>query len=212
VFSQPINAAQQAALYVSLPVQFMLNSQFPDLEIRRIVVTSRVREDLQTARIEGVQASRLRVRPGDTVNFLIDLMMQDGTWKREVFPVQIPRESPPGPLQVFVGDGASLTQLDQQLEPGLLMVYNADQLIRALRNLRQSGTIYIKLYRKGDGLFTQGQIFPALPPSYLEIFRGDRVQDSGANIRFIHFSENSLGDKPYVVTGAKSFELTVEPF
>jgi len=81
-----------------------------------------------------------------------------------------------------------------------------------LRNLRQSGTIYVKLFRRGDGLFARGRLFPALPPSYQDIFRTARVQDASTEIRFIHFSEDSLGNKPYVVTGAKTFELTVEPY
>jgi hypothetical protein len=212
VFSQPINAAQQAALYVSLPVQYILASQFPDIEIRRVTVAARVRESLQNARIEEVRASRLRVRPGDAMDFRITLQMQDGTWKYESFPIRIPEEIPPGPLQVFVGDGNSLSQLDQQLEPGLLTVYNSEQLIRVLRNLRQSGTIYVKLFRRGDGLFARGRLFPALPPSYQDIFRTARVQDASTEIRFIHFSEDNLGNKPYVVTGAKTFELTVEPY
>ena len=212
VFSQPVNAAQQAALYVSLPVQFILASHFKDIDIRQVTVFARVRESLQNARIEEVRASRLRVRPGDSMDFRITLQMQDGTWKTETFPLRIPEEIPPGPLQVFVGDGASLSQLDQQLEPGLLTVYNSEQLIRALRNLRQNGTIYVKLFRRGDGLFARGRLFPALPPSYLDIFRTSRVQDASTEIRFIHFSEDSLGDKPYVVTGAKTFELTVEPY
>jgi len=212
VFSQPINAAQQAALYVSLPVQYILASQFPDIEIRRVTVAARVRESLQNARIEEVRASRLRVRPGDAMDFRITLQMQDGTWKSETFPIRIPEEIPSGPLQVFVGDGNSLSQLDQQLEPGLLTVYNSEQLIRVLRNLRQSGTIYVKLFRRGDGLFARGRLFPALPPSYQDIFRTARVQDASTEIRFIHFSEDNLGNKPYVVTGAKTFELTVEPY
>jgi len=212
VFSQPINAAQQAALYVSLPVQYILASQFPDIEIRRVAIAARVRESLQNARIEEVRASRLRVRPGDAMDFRITLQMQDGTWKYETFPIRIPEEIPPGPLQVFVGDGNSLSQLDQQLEPGLLTVYNSEQLIRVLRNLRQSGTIYVKLFRRGDGLFARGRLFPALPPSYQDIFRTARVQDASTEIRFIHFSEDNLGNKPYVVTGAKTFELTVEPY
>jgi hypothetical protein len=212
IFSQPINAAQQAALYVSLPVQFILGSRFGDLEIRRVAVAARVREELQNARIEEVRASRLRVRPGDAVEFRITLQMQDGTWKSENFPLRIPAGVPPGTLQVFVGDGSSLSLLDQQLEPGLQTVYNSEQLIRVLRNLRQSGTIYVKLFRRGDGLFARGRLFPALPPSYLDIFRTSRVQDASTEIRFIHFSEDSLGDKPYVVTGAKTFELIVEPY
>ncbi len=212
IFSQPVNAAQQAALYVSLPVQFILASQFKDIDIQGVTVFARVREKLQTARIEEVRASRLRVRPGDSMDFRITLQMQDGTWKTEDFPLRIPDEIPPGPLQVFVGDGASLSQLDQQLEPGLLTVYNSEQLVRALRNLRQSGTIYVKLFRRGEGLFARGRLFPALPPSYQDIFRTGRVQDASTEIRFIHFSEDNLGDKSYVVTGAKTFELTVEPY
>lgn len=212
VFSQPFNTFVQAAQFVALPVQYILLSGFSGLEIDRLDLTARVRDGLQTARIDDVWASRDRVRPGETVTFRLTLITQDNSVRVENFPLTIPAGTAPGPIQVFIGDGATLSQLDQQLEPGLFTVYTGDQLLRALKHLRQSGTVYLKMYRKGEGVFAQGEALPALPPSYLDIFGSKRTQGAGAAIRYIHYLEESLGDKDFVVTGSRTFQLTVEPY
>jgi len=207
----PITIAQ-AAQFVALPVQYILLSDFKDLDIDRVDVTARVREGQQAARIDSVAVTRERVRPGDTVEFKIGLTMQDNTTRVETFPLTIPAEVPPGPIQVFIGDGTNLSQLDQQLEPGLFMVYSTEQLLRALQHLRQNGTIYLKLYRKGEGMFSKGEAFPALPPSWLDVFGSKRAQGGSTPIRYIHYLEQNLGDKDYVVSGARTFQLTVETY
>jgi hypothetical protein len=128
----------------------------------------------------------------------------------EGFNLTIPEDMPPGPLNLYIGDGADLSKLDQQLEPGMFMIYRAEQLVRALKQLRQSGTVYVKLFRKGGGVYAKGHHLPVLPASYLDIFRTNRIQGSNLPVQYIHLMEKSLGDKPFVVSGSRQFTLTVE--
>lgn len=210
LFSGAAATIQQAAAYVAVPVQYIMLGGFPGLEVAKVDVRLGVREEARQARIDRVTASRDRVKPGESVLFKIDLMMQDGSLKTEEFPLRIPETTRPGPIQVFLGDGATLAQLEQQLEPGQFMVYTPKQLVQVLKQLRQNGTIYLKLYRRGEGLYAKGKAYPDLPPSYLEIFDGARIQGSNLPFRYLHYLEQSIGNRDFAVSGAMNFQLTVE--
>lgn len=209
VVSSPLSAAQQAALFVAVPLQYIFSSGYQELDVAGVRVKAVIRDELNAARIDSVQSDRAEVRAGETVNLKINLQLQDGRMTALDFPLHLPADLPAGPVQVFVGDGATLTQLDRQLEPGLFTVTTARQLVGALRNLRQNATVYVKLYRKGEGIFSRGHSFPALPASWLDIFSGSRTQGASVPLRYIHFLEKSLGDQNYVITGAQNFQLVV---
>jgi hypothetical protein len=210
VVSSPLSAAQQAALFVAVPLQFIFSSGFPELDVTGVKVRARIRDELSAARIDSVQADRAEAKAGETIRLKINLQRQDGRMAALEFPLHLPEDFPPGPLQVFVGDGATLTQLERQLEPGLFVVSTPRQLVGALRNLRQSATVYVKLYRKGEGIFSRGHAFPALPASWLDIFTGSRTQGASLPLRYIHLLEKSLEDQNYVITGSQSFQLDVK--
>ncbi|MBN2431474.1 MAG: hypothetical protein JXQ27_08355, partial [Acidobacteria bacterium] len=212
IFSHPLNATTQAAQFISLPVQYLMMSGFDGLDPMRLDVQFRVRETLSTARLDEVWVSKDRVRPGESLEFTLTLFREGGYTTTESFTITIPEDMPPGPLHFFIGDGVELSKLDQKLEPGLFNLFNARQLIRALKQLRQNGTIYVKLYRKGEGIYAKGNHLPALPPSVLEIFRNERNQGGSLPIQYIHLMEKSLGDRDYVVTGASEFLVLVESF
>ncbi len=212
VFSHPTNAPTQAVQYISMPVQYLLMSGFADIEPERLAVTFKVSERESKADIDSVWVEKDRVRPGETVHFGLRLLREDGRLQTESFSLTIPDDITPGPVYVYVGDGDTLSQLDQELEPGRFMIYNAAQLVRALKQLRQDGTIYVKMYRQGAGVYSMGNLMPALPPSYLNIFGGDRVKGTNLPLKYIHYMEQSLGDKDFQVQGSKSFQLTVEPY
>jgi len=212
IYSHPVNAPAQAAQYIALPLQYVMLSGFQELAPEKLEISFRITEQLHTARLDDVWVSKKRVLPGDTIYFKITVFRENGRTENEAFSITIPEDMPPGPLDIFIGDGAELSKLDQKLEPGLFMIYNPGQLVRALKQLRQNGTIYVKMYRKGEGVYSKGSHFPALPPSYLDIFKGDRAKGTNLPIQYIHYMEKSLGDKDYVVVGSKKFQLIVEPF
>jgi len=210
LFSGPAGAIQQAAAYVATPLQYLMMGGYPGLEVAGVEVRLRVVEEPRQARIDRVTVSRDRVKPGESVLFTIDLMMQDGSLKTEEFPLRIPENMLPGPVQVFLGAGATLAQLEQQLEPGQFIIYTPRQLVQVLKQLRQNGTIYLKLYRKGEGLYARGKAYPDLPPSYLDIFDGHRTQGANLPFRYLHYLEQSIGNRDFTVSGAMNFQLTVE--
>jgi hypothetical protein len=212
IFSHPLNASTQAAQFISLPLQYLMMSGFPDLEPVDIQVSFRIWEKMSTARLDEVWISKDRVRPGESLEFTLNLFREDGTTTTESFTITIPEDMAPGPLHFFIGDGVELSKLDQKLEPGLFNLFNSRQLIRALKQLRQNGTIYVKLYRKGEGIYAKGNHLPALPPSVLEIFKNERSQGGSMPIQYIHYMEKSLGDRNYVVTGSNEFQVMVESF
>lgn len=211
VFSHPFSALVLSAQFVAIPVQFMMSSGFASLEIDRIDIKVRIREGEFAAKLESVQAGRLKVRRGETAQFRVRLQFQDGSIRSEEIKLPVPAEMPPGPVQVFVGDGINLSLLDQQLEPALFSVYSGEQLVRALRHLRQSGTLYVKLYRKGAGIYSRGQALPELPPSLLDIFGNSRTRGGDLPVLYSHYVEQSLGEKPYVIQGSQTFQLMIEP-
>lgn len=211
IFNIPSNGLSTTTTWAVAPLQYVLMSGFAGIEVDRFSVFFRILPGLRNARVEEISADRSRVRPGETVRFRVGMVRQDGNFEYEDFPLTIPEDMTPGPVQVFLGDGSSLTQLDQQLEPGRFTAYNGPQLLRLLRGLRQDGTLYLKLYRKGEGVYARGCDMPALPPSYLDIFKGKRVQGASTPIQNVHYMEKNAGNRDYVISGSRTFQLLVEP-
>lgn len=211
VVSLPSNAVAMAATYVALPLQYLMGQGFDDVFVRGVSVKARVREEVATARLENAWVSSRRVRPGGKVEIRVSSIRQDGSSDTRDLYVSIPADATPGPAFIYVGDGPGLVLLDQSLDPALSQAFDSRQLLHALNQLRQDGTVYAKVYRKGEGLFAKGRDFPALPPSATEIFSSARSQVSSTPIKFFSYFETSLGDLDFAFSGSRTFQITVEP-
>ncbi len=210
VYSQANIAPALAAAYVAIPVQYLMLYDFPDIDIESVSVTAEMNETLTATRLDEVWVSRTEVRPGDDVGFTVGLLRPDGSVARESFSVKIPENTPPGPLLAYIGDGTSLTQLEQQLDPAQFVITASRQLVKVLKQFRQDGTLYLRLYRKDSGFLLNGREYPSAPSSVQSIFRGSTVRGGPTPVSYAPYIERTLGDRPYPISGFRTLALWVE--
>jgi hypothetical protein len=129
----------------------------------------------------------------------------------EQYPVVIPAGLPPGRIQIFVGDGGTVTASEMRrgatgAPPGLAAA------VRELNKLRKNDRLYVKIVSNQPGVVISGEELPSLPPSMIALL--DTTRASTRNVAPL--SQSTVGEyemppSKYVLQGQRSLTLTVRP-
>ncbi|MBZ5640678.1 MAG: hypothetical protein LAO51_18220 [Acidobacteriia bacterium] len=121
-----------------------------------------------SGRIRRVGLDRYTARPGEKVEVSVVVTPYRGgeqVLKREF---EIPPETPPGPLQLFVGDAGGLSRVEGAGESDA-MPRDIAQLVKLVNQLRRNDRVYVLGTREDSGVVVDGERLPSLPPSALSI-------------------------------------------
>ncbi|HEX7253758.1 MAG TPA: SpoIVB peptidase S55 domain-containing protein, partial [Thermoanaerobaculia bacterium] len=160
-------AREEAVMSLALLTNYLMANEFHDLTIEGLDVEITHSDRLQNARIVRVEAGKERVRPGDEIPIWVDLADFRGGNRRVVMNLKVPPDTPPGPLNVFVGDGFAATAYDLGLLPA--DPHSLDQVLDFLARIRPSNSLNLLAYRRAPGAVVAGETLPALPPSVMAI-------------------------------------------
>ncbi len=207
--ADPANGTVSAALAAAAPVNFLLGSGFDDLHLERVDVDVSVVEQTRTAELDKVWIDKVEVLPGQEVKLSVFLRKPNGETLVESYPLKIPEEISPGPLEIVVGDGMSINRAEADDE-GSFIPENINQLIRAINNLKKNDRLYIRLSRSGAGVVVGGEGLPDLPPSMLELYRSSRTAGDARPIRQVVYVEHELPATHFVLNGQKTVKLRVK--
>ena len=209
--SDLINGPVMAAVSASSPVGFLLTSGFDDLEMEKIDLEIRTVEEQQTARLDRVWVDRGSVRPGQEFKIGVALRKPNGDTLQEEYTMRMPREIPPGPVRLLVGEGQSIVRVDNQFDRGEFIPETLPQLIRAINNLKRNNRLYVRLYRNNtNGFAVRSQGLPGLPPSLLEIYGSKRQSGDARKMNRVVFLERELPATRFALQGHEILELNVE--
>src|SRR5262249_8701825 len=127
------------------------------------------------------------------------------------YPVKIPADVRPGPLDVLVADGTTLMSMDAREQGDDYIPRDLTQLIRFINNLRKNDRLYVRLYRREAGAVMKGEGLPGLPPSVLSILKSERNVGGMSSIQTSPIMEWELPQSDYIVQGAKTLRLVIKP-
>lgn len=204
------NSSVFAALSAASPVNFLLTSGFEDLVMEKVEIDITAVEQTREAALDKVWQDKVEVRPGEEVVLTVFLRKGNGEMMVERYPVKIPENLPPGPLQIQVGDGLSLIRSDAQADPGEFIPATLPQLIKAINNLKRNDRLYIRLYRDDAGVVVAGEGLPALPPSLRAIYNSKKTSGDARSIGRVVLIEHELPATDYVLKGQKTITLDVK--
>lgn len=209
--SDLVNSSVNAALVAAAPVSFLLTSGFEELEVEQIGVSITVVEQTRKATVDKVWVDRDQVRPGEEVRLTVFLRKPNGETVSENIPIKIPEQISPGPLQLLVGEGLSVSKIDsdsstsEEYEPE-----NVRQLIRAINNLKKNDRLYVRVYRTSPGVIVGGEGLPGLPPSFLELYGSSRTSGETKAIDKVIFVEHEMPPTEFVLEGSQTVEVEVQ--
>jgi len=194
---------------LALLTNYLMANEFQDLTITGLDVDIRHSDRLQSARVVNVEADKGKVRPGDSVPIHVDLVDFRGSARRVSLTVRVPPDTPPGPLTVFVGDGAAATAYDLALYPP--DPRSLSQVLDFLARVRPPNTLNLLADRRAPGAVVGGEALTALPPSVGAVLLDRGPGGSGAPDLSSMRLESQSVEQPVPVTGSVHLRLEVLP-
>jgi hypothetical protein len=204
-----LNAREEAVASLALLTNYLMANEFHDLTILGVDVEIAHSDRLKGARIVHVEAQKERVHAGDEVPIWVDVVDFRGSSRRVVLDLKVPRDTPPGPLTVFVGDGSAATAYDLALVPP--DPQSLDQVLDFLARVRPPNSLNLLAYRSAPGAVVAGDALQALPPSVATILR-DRGPGEASTPELAHVRLQSVTvEQPTPVNGSVRLRIDVKP-
>jgi hypothetical protein len=202
-------AREEAVASLALLTNYLMANEFQDLTITGLDVDIRHSDRLQSARIVNVEADRGKVRPGETVPVRVDLVDFRGSTRRVPLEVHIPENTPAGPVNVFIGDGAAATAYDLALYPP--DPRSLSQVLDFLARVRPPNSLNLLADRRALGAVVGGEPLAALPPTVGAVLLDRGPGGSGAPDLSSARLESQSVEQPVPVTGSVHLRLEVQP-
>jgi hypothetical protein len=211
VFSSDMNGPATASIAAVSPLQYLLMSGYDGVVIDKIDLEITAMDRKTNAQLDRIAVNQTEVKPGETVTLTAYLRSTSGDTVIERYPVEIPSGLPAGPIQLVVGDGTTVTNIDIRRGPSGVPT-GLKQVINELNKLRKNDRLYIKVVSSEPGVVIGGEEFPSLPPSMAAVINTDRSSSrSVSGLASSTVREYELPQSNYVIQGQRTLILTVRP-
>jgi len=210
VVSSPLGSAGSAGSSVAVPLSYLLNGQFPQLQIRDVELHIAARNESRVATLEQVWSTRSEVHPGDHIDVTAMERTPSGKTLIQKIPVDIPASVTDKTLSLVVGSGAALNALQLRfIQPGT-PPRSLHQLVHELNRTRRNNRLYALLMAPQRSFVMEGTEYPSPPPSLLQTFMADPAVSSKITYR----ASSVVGDfetkaVPYSIHGEQTLYLKV---
>ena len=203
-----LQAREDAVTSLAVLTNYLMANEFRDLQILGVDVEIRHSDRLQNGRIVNVEPRKERFRAGERVPVRVDVVDFRGGSRRVTLDLDIPKNTPPGPLTVFVGDGNSATAYDLAVYPA--DPQSLDQVLDFLGRMRPPNSLNLIAYRKAAGAVVAGEPLAALPPSVAALLRDRGPGDGTPDLSFVRLQSVTV-EQPVPITGSVQLNLEVLP-
>jgi hypothetical protein len=201
-------AREEAVTSLALITNYLMANEFRDLPILGVYVEIAHSDRLQSGRIVNVEPTKERFRAGERVPIRVDVVDFRGGSRRVMLDLDVPRDTPPGPLTVFIGDGNAATAYDLAVYPA--NPQSLDQVLDFLARMRPPNSLNLIAYRRAPGAVVAGEALAALPPSVTALLRDRGPGDGTPNLSYLRLQSRSL-EQPVPITGSVQLNLEVLP-
>jgi hypothetical protein len=200
------NSAMQAAGSVAGPIASLLGSGFDDVQIDGVTLDIFLTDNKYTATLERIAVDRNEVRRGEKIEIHAYVRTEAGKQFVQRIPVQIPEDSTPGQLLVFVGDGSALQEGSAAKS---FVPQDLGQLVKAINKVKKSDRLYVKLFRITPGAVIGTDELPNLPPSVVATLNSDRASGGYTPTALSPVYEMELPPAEFVISGQQLIGIDV---
>ena len=202
------NSAILAAGSIAAPVGSLLTSGFDDVELDGITLDISSAETKYAGTLERVALDRTEVRRGEKIEIQAYVRTESGKQFVQRIPVQIPEETAPGQLLVFVGDGGALQEGSAAKS---FVPQDLSQLVRAINTVKKSDRLYVKLFRITNGAVIGTSEMPSLPPSMVATLNSERTAGGYTPTVLSPVYEMELPPAEFVISGQQLIAIDIMP-
>jgi hypothetical protein len=193
-----------AAIY-----QFLHTNEFEKVKVTGINLTIDLVEEFKSATLEQAWLTKTEVKPGDRFQLIMKLMPRRGKVITETIDYVIPANLQSGTYRITVGNGAAISQQENEMVQGQIRLTSVAQMIRQMNILRTNYKLYAQTYREEEGIFHQGEFFPGLPHSSLSVMKTNKAEENFVTLSGTVVDERNI-ETNYVVSGLKKLTFTVK--
>ncbi len=199
------NAPVFAAGSVAAPAGALL-SGFGDAEIKNIKIEIVSTDGKKAATLERLALDKAEIKPGDSFEAQAFVRTDAGKVFVQHVPVKIPADTPVGTYLVYVGDGASL----QQVNPSKSFTpKNVSELVNVINRVKKSDRLYLQVTRVTNGAIIGSSEMPNLPPSMLATLNNDRSVGGVTPTILSPIFEQELAPAEFVIAGQQVLSIEV---
>ncbi len=200
------NATLMAASSVASPIAALLRSRFDDLEISNIELNVAAVDGSQTGVLERILVDKTRATAGETVELQVYARTRAGRVFVQRIPVQVPPDTPVGPLSIIVGDGVTLQQASpiQHFVPRTL-----SELVRTINRVKLPDRLYVQTSRTTQGAIIGVNEMPNLPPSVLATLNNERTAGGVKPVVQTIVGETEVPPAEFVIGGQQTITIEV---
>ena len=203
-----LQAREDAVTSLAVLANYLMANEFRDLPILGVDVEITHSDRLQNGRIVNVEPRKERFRAGERIPVRVDVVDFRGGSRRTTLDLEIPKNTPPGPLTVFVGDGNAATAYDLAVYPA--DPQSLDQVLDFLGRMRPPNSLNMIAYRRAAGAVVAGEPLAALPPSVAALLRDRGPGDGTPDLSFVRLQSVTV-EQPVPITGSVQLNLEVLP-
>jgi hypothetical protein len=200
------NSAVLAAGSVAQPMSSLLGSGFDDVQISGITLDIASSDTKYAGTLERIAVDRTEVRRGDKIEVQAYVRTESGKQFVQRIPVEIPADSTPGQLLIFVGDGGAL---QEGSAAKAFVPQDLGQLVRAINTVKKSDRLYVKLFRITPGAVIGTDELPNLPPSMVATLNSDRTSGGYTPTVLSPVYEHELAPAEFVISGQQLIAVDV---
>ena len=207
VYSGDVNTPAVAAIGVSSPLSYALQSGFEALKLKNVTLDIAEVNRRDQWQIAEMVAPR-QVRAGDDVELILTLSGDNGVETVKKVLYRVPASAAPGTLYFTAADATTTNLVEFQSAAGAPM-RSAGQVLALLNELRGNTKTYIRVWRADPAFTVDGRDLPSPPPSLAMML--NRMQPgTNLNWRGSKLAEIEIPAGDYVVTGSKTVQVEVK--
>jgi hypothetical protein len=150
----------------------VMNNEWSNPHISGINLILDYDREPRTATVRRVTLDRYRLKAGSSVTARVFLAPYRGTERVITREIQIPEETPTGPLSLQFGDAAAINRAEDI--DGAVVPRSLDQLVALVNRLKRNDRVYVVASRSDNGVFLGGARLPNLPPAVASILTRPR--------------------------------------
>ena len=209
VYSGDVNTAAFAAMGVSTPLGYALQSGFDAMKLKSVSLDVSVVDRQSQMQIADVSAPRM-AHPGDEVALTVTLAGENGIETPKTVRYRVPVGAPYGMLYFTASDSTSMNLLELQSVIATPS-HSPGQVLGLLNSIRANTNAYLRVWRADSVYTVDGRDLADVPSSLALILTRAQVGSPAVlNVKGSKVAEIEIPAGNYVVTGSKTAQVEVK--
>jgi len=173
---------------------------------KQVTLRAEWTKERRVATIEDLRARARRVKPGDKIEVEVFIQPYGKPREMRLVEVEVPRNAPPGRLQVGIAGGMSAQMIKSRLQAVDPQPTNLAQQLELLAKEEKNDDLLVEVSVETSGMEFRGKQLYNLPEVVMETLASSNSSEQ----RVIRDHFRKLSDVPYVLSGGDVLNFTVE--